>query len=244
MGTRHRKVSPFFGGAARAHVFIALAAHGPLTTQEIMDLTNMPRANVQHRAEWLTQRDIVVVWRARCMEGRVKPVRAIWALDRQHPWYVSLRNLGRRLASAFPLRGSIAKTHVRMYRGPRKPYHPARLIDNLFGTPAQHRIIMLLAHTGSRSYPLATLARLLGLGRNNATCAINFLECFEIVTTRWRGRERLVRLNRRFPAWREIRRLAHLMDQNCGNEFAGIARLHHWNVEINRRRVQHRACAR
>lgn len=162
----------------------------------------------------------------------------MWCIDHRHPWYLNFKNLGRRLHIAFPLPGTIDNRRRRHYRGLTAPRHTPKRMDELFGTRDQHKIVMLLAHTreNGQKYPLHTLARRLGIGYASVNVAVGRLQGLGIVSATWEGKHRFVRLNRRFPAWREIRRLAHLIDKASGGEFAALAKAHLWDRDVNKKR--------
>jgi DNA-binding transcriptional ArsR family regulator len=236
---KRRKLPAFVGGIARVQLLVALSIKGPLTTNEIMRLSDMSRDNVDRADRTLVEIGILTTYRWCCIERHLRVTRTIWALDHRHPWYPRFKNLGRRLHIAFPLSGSMENRRRRRYRGQTTPQHASKRIRNLFGSRDEHRIVMLLAHTGEsgQKYPIRTLALRLGIDRNSASVATTYLEKRGIVTTEWQSQQRLVRLDRRFLAWCEIRRLAHLMDRECGSgEFAALAKAHLWDRNVNKKR--------
>ncbi len=81
---------------------------------------------------------------------------------------------------------------------------PMRL-DLIFFSPVRSRVLLLVTAIGTSN--MSTIYDLLGIGSVSALFAVNHWEREGVITSQWVGRHRLVCLNQKYPAFRELRSL-------------------------------------
>lgn len=185
-----------FGRGGRERVLICLAANGPMHVRHIARTIGSDSHKVWNMVEQLQIAGLVV---KRERAGGRKYV----ALNRRSPIYRPLLRLLLALDKHWPAK-RITHTVVR-WNMPFDRALTTQRMDHIFQSPVRSRILLFISAVGETD--MSTIYRLLGLGSVSTMYIVNHWEKQGIVRTRWSKTHRLVRLDPKFIAAKELKAL-------------------------------------
>lgn len=239
----------FFDSSTLTIVVIALAKFGPLTSPELAEVCNLDRTRISRSLAKLERLGITIryAWAGRRPKTGEKWLRSLkgaipslYDLDRGHPLFLRIGDLGRCLARNFAPPGT-PRQGRRHYRGPKPAAKPLTKEDlRLFGDTPAARILYFLSW--ARNVPIRQMGSALNISKGiNHT--VKVLKRHGIVAGNATHDSHRLNLNKEFCAYWSMLEIGRAIDRITGLEFKGLARARRVKLAIKKMRAIHRRAA-